>query len=441
MRTLPRGNAATPAAAAAPAGPAQPGHSTAPIAGTGRPAGRILDSAVAKAVMAAWNGDPAIVVKSPPGSGKTRMVSLVAADLAARARLSVAIATQTRAQAVDVASRIAALGGKVTLLGKKGSTAPVGLHPDAHYAPGRDSTTIRDRIVVATTARWQWTPVGWYSADLLIVEEAFQLTYADLCTLGTLADQVLMVGDPGQIEPIVVGSTRRWRTWATGPHLPAPVALSAAHPDSVTHLQLPDTWRLGPDTTRLVQPIFYPDLPFGSRRPPSSLHDTSSTLPEISTLDVAGTTGRDDPAIVAAAVCRVRQLLADTHLTTPDGTRRLAAADVALIVPHVEQASAAAAQLADTPGVLVGTINQVQGAERHAVVAVHPLAGYRRTTAAATNSGRLCVALSRHRAHLTLVTDPGVDALLSRAQRTDPTDAGIVAHRAVLEHLQKESPP
>ena len=42
--------------------------------------------------------------------------------------------------------------------------------------------------------------------------------------------------------------------------------------------------------------------------------------------------------------------------------------DVAVITPHVEQAGAVAARLADLPGVLIGTANQAQGLEREAVV-------------------------------------------------------------------------
>ena len=43
------------------------------------------------------------------------------------------------------------------------------------------------------------------------------------------------------------------------------------------------------------------------------------------------------------------------------GERLLEPHDVAVITPHVEQASAVAARLADLPGVLIGTANQAQG--------------------------------------------------------------------------------
>src|SRR5690606_14987043 len=149
MRTLPRTRAVDPTTPATPTPSAPPAASSPPARPT-------LDPAAARAVFATWSGDPVVVVASPPGAGKTRPVTHLGRDLAERARLRIAIAAQTRAQALDVANRIAALGANVTLLGRKGSTAPPGLHPDVHFAPGRGAASIRDRIVVATTARWQW---------------------------------------------------------------------------------------------------------------------------------------------------------------------------------------------------------------------------------------------------------------------------------------------
>jgi hypothetical protein len=89
--------------------------------------------------------------------------------------------------------------------------------------------------------------------------------------------------------------------------------------------------------------------------------------------------------------------------------------DVAVIAPHVEQASAVTARLADVRGVPIGTANQTQGLEREAVVVIHPLAGYREAPAFATDPGRLCVALSRHRTRLPVMLDEATDAVLRHA--------------------------
>jgi hypothetical protein len=75
-------------------------------------------------------------------------------------------------------------------------------------------------VLNATTARWTYAdPVG---CDVMIVDEAWQATYADLSALGAFAPQVVCVADPGQIDPVVTGQTRRWANSPTGPHRPAP---------------------------------------------------------------------------------------------------------------------------------------------------------------------------------------------------------------------------
>jgi len=87
------------------------------------------DPILAAALFAAWSGDPAVVVASPPGAGNTRLVVHLAEQLHRRAGLLVAVAAQTRAQTLDVAERIAAAGGAVGLLGTRGGHRPPALDP------------------------------------------------------------------------------------------------------------------------------------------------------------------------------------------------------------------------------------------------------------------------------------------------------------------------
>jgi superfamily I DNA and/or RNA helicase len=113
--------------------------------------------------------------------------------------------------------------------------------------------------------------------------------------------------------------------------------------------------------------------------------------------------------------------------------------DLAVITPHVEQASAVAARLADVPGVLIGTANQTQGLEREAVVVLHPLAGYREAPSFATDPGRLCVALSRHRAHATVIIDPETETVLRQARAEAPGDTAVAVQFHVLTALIAEA--
>lgn len=221
----------------------------------------------------------------------------------------------------------------------------------------------RRGIVVVTTARWHWTPDTAWRGDVLLVDEAWQMTYADLGALGAVADQVVLVGDPGQIAPVVAADTSRWDTWPAGLHRPAP-ALTAAFPDQITHLRLPRTWRLGPQTTALIQPTFYPDLPFGSARPDRHVSVRGDRLPEITSTPVTTVSGPSDPAIAAAAAEQVHDLLDGGQVHSDGTTRALTPDNIAVVVPHVGQAAVIAAHLAHIPGILIGTANQAQGLEK-----------------------------------------------------------------------------
>ena len=210
-----------------------------------------------------------MTVPSPPGSGKSRLVALLAATLADQAGLRVGVAAQTRDQAVELAHRIGAVTTRAVL-----GWVRSGPLPDLAGSPvavvrggGLRFPGSGGGVVIATTSKWLVSSPGTLGCDVMLVDEAWQATYADIGALGAFAAQVACIGDPGQIDPVVTGTTRRWEGSRTGPHLPAPDALLAAHARSASVLRLRHTWRLGPETTALVQPVFYPDLPFTSKRP------------------------------------------------------------------------------------------------------------------------------------------------------------------------------
>lgn len=391
------------------------------------------DPVLAQALFALWSGDPAVSIDSPPGAGKTRLITHLAAQLSERAGMVVAISAQTRAQAYDVANRAAAAGADVTFLGKHKAPRPIELD-DAVRLVSSKTLHRASAVVVATTARWQWTPLRRFHADVLLVDEAYQMTFASLGSLGALADQVALVGDPGQIDPVVVARTDRWEHRSDGPHVPAPTALLAAHGEAVTTLQLPCTWRLGPRTTALIRPLY--SIPFESARPERTAVRHGLDLPEAGHQPVRVTAGPADANLVLAAANAARDHIGSTLVRDHDGhLTTVLDRDVAVIAPHVEQATMIAAALSDLPDVFVGTINQAQGLEREIVIAIHPLAGYPDAPAFATDLGRLCVALSRHRTHLTLVTDQRTPSVLTDTIAQDPENEAARMNLRILDDL------
>ncbi|MEU4607648.1 AAA family ATPase [Kribbella sp. NPDC023972] len=387
----------------------------------------------ARVLHSAWSGDPAVVVRSPPGAGKTRLVVLLAAALSHRANMRVGVAAQTKAQAVQIAERLGAVSNRGKLLW---STSDAKNRPTIDGVPvivGAKETFSGDDggCVIATTARWLTGDPAKMGCDVLIVDEAWQATYGDVGALGAFTGSIVCVGDPGQIDPVVTGSAERWRHSPTGPHLPAPDALLAAHGDAIETVALRHTWRLGPETTALIQPAFYPELPFTSKRPAEQVLDAGGrVLAEVAHRMVQVSGGPADAGLAHAAADRVRALLGAT-LHTSAGGRALAGSDIAVVCPHVQQTASIRALLADEPDVLVGTANQMQGLERAAVVALHPLAGYRELNEFVTDEGRACVMLSRHRAHLTVVMDSQSPDVLWRSEDM----GGVATHRLLSAAL------
>lgn len=439
MRTLPKrfsqpdgDAAAAPDVIAAP-GKATPALPSAAPMGQDWPGRDLLDTPMlARVLLAAWGGDPAICVPACPGAGKSRLVALLAGALAHRVGLRVAVAAQTREQAAELSRRIAAVSDRASLIVSGAGKKPVTVD-GVRTVAGRSvrwQHSTGGEILIGTAARWLYVDPNLAGADVLLVDEAWQCTYADLGALGALARQVVCVGDPGQVAPVVTGSTQRWEGQATGPHQPAPAALLAAHGDAITVHELTNSWRLGPQTCALVSQHFYPQMPFTSRRPDEAVIGPDGTvLPEIVSRPTEARNGPTDPALLTALAERARELT--WHDYRRGGVcEPLSAHDIAVVVPHVAQAGAVRAMLADMPDVLVGTVNALQGLERPAVVALHPMAGYRSAEPFALDAGRMCVTLSRHRAHLTILTDPATDALLAAAD--DPQAAHA---RAVLAAL------
>ena len=197
MRTLP--NDAT-ASASQPPLMAQPVPQTAVVHQT--------EPTVAAALFAAWSGDPAVVVASPPRAGKTRLVVHLAEQLHRRGQLKIAIAAQTRSQALDVANRTAAIGGRVGLLGARESQRPEGLDRRATYLQGVGQLRTWRGIVVAATARWLWVNEREYTADVCIVD--FSSRLAGVLDVGFWLGAVLCrTADGGPYATGLHGSTPR----------------------------------------------------------------------------------------------------------------------------------------------------------------------------------------------------------------------------------------
>lgn len=388
-------------------------------------------SVAAQALYHAWAGVPGVVIAAPPGSGKTHTVSVLLPHLIQRAGMRTVVGTQTRTQGFDIANRLyatcALAGVKVAYLpssrdfitrsekdldGRSRKVRelirPAELHPGILVPNGENQIPMGPCVLVANTRRLQHIrSVGTERTrfDLLVVDEAYQSTWADFRELAALANQYLLVGDPGQIDPVVSTDTTRWEGRREAPHRPAPEALLDLHPDETVLLQLPSTRRCGPATAEVLQPLY----PFGfdSTRPDTYLNVSGERLPEF-TVKTIPAVSASDRTLYDAIASEVSRLLTGTvhrdGVETPLVPKRIAVG-----VAHVHQTIGVRARLTDEQAhVTVETLERLQGLEYDAMVLLDPMCGYAEVTEHNGDNGRLCVGLSRHTATCTVITTPTV---------------------------------
>lgn len=359
------------------------------------------------------------VVKAPPGSGKTFTLVRVLAELVERG-LRIAVAAQTNNQADDICRRFVTRhpGCSVARFSSATLKAPAGFPSLVRWITKTADLPSGPGVTVATTAKWSLTDIG-PSYDLLAIDEAWQMSWADLMQCSTVSGRFLMIGDPGQIPPVVTIDVRRWDTSPRAPHVPAPdVVLKEEALDKARFVgSLPACRRLPNESVDFIKPFYDFDFvpyvaagvrgvdmpnghrwgaPLGAGRPLALTIATPDHGPPIEV----------DREIAAAAASVVNDLVGGEVILRGDGPARpLGAGDIGVTSSHRVMNAALASALGPlTNDVRVDTPERWQGLERPVMLAVHPLSGVTDPSAFDLETGRLCVMASRHQAGFILLT-------------------------------------
>lgn len=382
-----------------------------------------------------WEGAPVTIVDSPPGAGKTTLVTDIVAYLAERSDLKIILAAPTKRGAYDLAERLAAKLGP-----DRGGNPQIAMDiyktdPPPGVSKGGAATGGRNLPLVRTVASCRRRPP---ECDVMIIDEAYQVTFNDAAAAADEANQVLMVGDPGQIGPVVTADVSAFRGNATAPHMRAPEVF--ARMDGAAVHALDTTYRVGQETVDAIAPLY--SFPFKSARPQRYLTDENGDpVSEIVPMEVP-VSGSFDAIDMLVKISRYAAGLVGTELVEfdDDGSELrhpLVASDIAIVVAHNAQSSGITAILRTlrAEGITVGTADKMQGGQWHAVVALDPCVGYTTAGSHQLSPGRLCVMASRHMSHLTwcydsnwedTLTDPNIDQDEARLGR-------IVRHRLTAE--------
>jgi hypothetical protein len=384
-------------------------------------------SATTKALFHVWRGDECVSVDSPPGAGKTSLVVTVVEHLVTNAKLKVLVAMPTRAQALAAARR------QVTEL-------PVAqLHIDIkdvepeEFPPGYDHRSLPSptpQATYTTLARAKFIARDAY--DVMIVDEAYQATHALVAQASAGIPQILMVGDPGQIGPVVTIDTSVWAGHKDAPHLPAPLVTKGY--GEVVRLSIDTTYRLGAETARVIAPIY--KFGFASGRPDrTAVTANGETVREITAVHVADSANVDDVECMAAMVAHAATFVGGNIIEGETDTP-IRAEDIAIVVSRNSQVSILTGMAANLGHEFtIGTADRMQGGEWPIVLALDPMYASDEVSEHNQSVGRLCVMVSRHTTHLTWFHD---NAWL---ENTKGRDHDSKVHRQVRKGLVAHDVP
>lgn len=347
------------------------------------------------------DGTPINLVKSPPGAGKSHLiVDLV--EMLAGTSLTIGIIAPTRQGVTDLAVKIH------ERLGLAGNSPRI--HAHLSNAPEMEpfclkSSPVEGAPYLTTVASMSRKPA---EVDLLIIDEAYQSTFASICQAADNAKQLLMVGDPGQIGPVVRSDAKLYSRQKFNPAGRAPEVFEDAFGSTEGYVRtfaLRSSYRLGQETVKAIAPLY--DFPFDSKRPDRYIHSDGARMPEISQLLVPDVTRPDDETMMKSIVESIQARIKDSMFIENNTARSLTQEDVAVVVSHnvQEVLLGSLLNLHELTGVTVGTADSLQGAQWPLVYSLCPMLGHEIASAHQLSPGRLCVMASRHMGTVVWVHD------------------------------------
>jgi hypothetical protein len=403
------------------------------------------------------------VIQAPPGSGKTWLL-LKTVEYACRLGRRIAIATQTNAQANDICHRFARDYPKVDVVRfASGRATRQEFGKRIAWETETKKLPTGKCIVVATTAKWSLINLQ-QPFDVVFVEEAWQMGWADFMMLGQVSERFVLIGDPGQIPPVVSVDVLRWETSPRPPHIAAPRVILGDSRYRLQEWRLPATRRLPHDAAALVRRFY--DFDFEAFAQPgeraivakrSSNGSADKVIDLLAHSSVAALTlptpdegppmhtdadlARQASALIQRLLNRDARVRKDnkTHLLQPEhigicSTHRVMNSELDLSLPRALRGK-----------VIVDTPERWQGLERPLMIFVHPLSGVVRPSSFDLETGRLCVMASRHTAgavilardHVTDTLDGCIPSASQPVGRPDVSGRGLFDNLSFWSSLRQ----
>ena len=364
-----------------------------------------------------------LAVQGPPGSGKTYSgARMICALLGQGKRVGITGTSHKVIGNLLAAVLKAAAGGAVGVRAiQHGPQDQVVVHPLVVRAKNADDVRARldsGDVNLAAGTSWLWSSSKLIGAvNVLFVDEAGQISLANVVAISPSTDSIVLLGDPQQLDQPAQGSHPPGADRSALAHALAGDATIPAD----RGLFLETTWRLHPALCDFTSEAFYDD-----RLEPEPHLGIQRVRSPVDRLDGVGPRWIDSPSIgsdnespqeadAVAAVARAIVLDGSTWINEAGIQRRIGWNDVLIVAPYNAQVGAIKRRL--PAEARVGTVDKFQGQEA-------PISLYSMTTSSPElaprgidflySRNRLNVATSRARCVAVVVAAP--DLLRVRAR-------------------------
>ena len=363
-----------------------------------------------------------LAIQGPPGSGKSTVGAEMIVDLAVEGR-RVGVTANSHKVIGELLAKVAEVAtnrGVTVRIGQRSTEEPT--FGDAIHLKNNDAA--RDALgassidVVGGTT-WLWSGEDMIdSVDILFVDEAGQMSLADAVAASLCARNVVLLGDPQQLDQPLQGT-----------HPPGAERSVLAHvldgaqviPEELG-IFLDGSWRLHPGISTYTSEVFYEGKlhshPGRESLDLDGVGPLSGTGIRFLPVHHTGQTN-ESPEEAEEVAQRVRDLLGSspTYTDASGAFHALDENDVLIITPYNAQVKALGEAL---PGFRIGTVDKFQGQEA-------PISIYSMATSSSDEAphgmeflyslNRLNVATSRAKCLALVVASPGLLRVRCRTPR------------------------
>lgn len=304
-------------------------------------------------------------IQGPPGSGKTYLGARAIAELARTKKVGV---TAVSHKVIDnLLEEILDSGATLRLVHKHNEEPPEGIEYVGDNADALGSIGV-GAVVGATV--WLWSSDDAEgSLDYLFIDEAGQMSLAHALAAARAARNVVLLGDPQQLEQPTKGAHPEGADVAALVHV---LGKDRATLDDDQGLFLDRTWRLHPDICAFTSELYYEGR-LGSidglerQRLEGDPPFTGAGLFVVEVPHEGNQSRSDEEIHVVGRIAR--HLLAGTRWSDQEGrTRSLEPSDILVVAPYNAQVSTLGRALASLGVTRVGTVDKFQGQEAAIVI-------------------------------------------------------------------------